>query len=57
MLAAAIVMTDHEDLKTFFSRGIEENMDALYGTALRLAKSGADAEDLVAESVSRAWSA
>jgi RNA polymerase sigma-70 factor (ECF subfamily) len=57
MLAAAIVMTDHEDLKTFFSRGIEENMDALYGTALRLARSGADAEDLVAESVSRAWSA
>ena len=57
MLAAAIVMTDHEDLKTFFSRGIEDNMDALYGTALRLARSGADAEDLVAESVSRAWSA
>lgn len=57
MLAAAIAMTDHEDLKTFFSRGIEENMDALYGTALRLAKSGADAEDLVAEAVSKAWSA
>ena len=57
MLAAAIVMTDHEDLKTFFSRGIEENMDALYGTALRLARSGADAEDLVAEAVARAWSA
>ena len=57
MLAAAIVMTDHEDLKTFFSRGIEDNMDALYGTALRLARSGADAEDLVAEAVSRAWSA
>jgi len=57
MLAAAIVMTDHEDPKTFFSRGIEENMDALYGTALRLARSGADAEDLVAEAVSRAWSA
>jgi len=57
MLAAAIVMTDHEDLKTFFSRGIEDNMDALYGTALRLARSGADAEDLVAEAVARAWSA
>jgi RNA polymerase sigma-70 factor (ECF subfamily) len=57
MLAVAIEMTDHEDLKTFFSRGIDENMDALYGTALRLARSGADAEDLVAEAVSRAWSA
>ena len=50
-------MTDNEDTKTFFSRGIEENMDALYGTALRLAGSGADAEDLVAETVSKAWSA
>lgn len=57
MLAAAIAMTDHDDLRTFFSRGIEDNMDALYGTALRLAKSGADAEDLVAEAVSRAWTA
>jgi len=32
-------------------------MDALYGTALRLAGTGADAEDLVAETVSKAWSA
>ncbi len=46
-----------DDLKTSFSREIEKNMDALYGTALRLAGTGADAEDLVAESVSRAWSA
>lgn len=57
MSAAAILMTEDDDLKSFFSRGIEENMDALYGTALRLAGSGADAEDLVAESVSKAWSA
>jgi RNA polymerase sigma-70 factor (ECF subfamily) len=32
-------------------------MNALYGTALRLAGTGADAEDLVAETVSKAWSA
>lgn len=32
-------------------------MDALYGVALRLAGSGADAEDLVAEAVTKAWSA
>ena len=50
-------MTDQEDTKAFFSQQIEENMDALYGTALRLARSGADAEDLVAEAVSKAWSA
>jgi RNA polymerase sigma-70 factor (ECF subfamily) len=50
-------MTENEDTKTFFSRGIEQNMDALYGTALRLAGTGADAEDLVAETVSKAWSA
>ena len=54
---AARPMTGNEDIKTFFSRGIEENMDALYGTALRLAGTGADAEDLVAETVSKAWSA
>jgi RNA polymerase sigma-70 factor (ECF subfamily) len=50
-------MTEDDDLKTFFSREIEASMDNLYGTAMRLAGSGADAEDLVAESVSKAWSA
>ena len=50
-------MTDTEDTRTFFSREIEENMDALYGTALRLSGTGADAEDLVAETVSKAWTA
>lgn len=50
-------MTGNADIKAFFSREIEENMDALYGTALRLAGAGADAEDLVAETVSKAWSA
>ena len=49
-------MTEQEDIKAFFSRSIEDTMDALYGTALRLAGKGADAEDLVAESVSKAWS-
>jgi RNA polymerase sigma-70 factor (ECF subfamily) len=50
-------MTDQDDDKTFFGDSIETNIDALYGTALRLTGSGADAEDLVAESVTRAWSA
>ena len=57
MPATAIPMNRNEDRKAFFSRGIEDNLDALYGTALRLAKSGADAEDLVAETVAKAWSA
>jgi len=50
-------MAEREDTKAFFSRQIETNMDALYGTALRLAGPGADAEDLVAETVSKAWAA
>jgi len=50
-------MTEQEDTKAFFSRSIEASMDALYGTALRLAGAGADAEDLVADTVAKAWSA
>jgi RNA polymerase sigma-70 factor (ECF subfamily) len=50
-------MTENHDTKSFFSRGVEESMDALYATALRLTGAGADAEDLVAETVSKAWSA
>ena len=50
-------MTRQDDTRAFFGQGIEENMDALYRTALRLTGSGADAEDLVAESVSKAWAA
>jgi RNA polymerase sigma-70 factor (ECF subfamily) len=50
-------MTEAEDCKVFFSRSVQENLDALYGVALRLTRKNADAEDLVAESVARAWSA
>ncbi|KPK14197.1 MAG: hypothetical protein AMJ67_16455 [Betaproteobacteria bacterium SG8_41] len=49
-------MTDSE-AKAWFSRGIEECMDSLYGLALRLTRNNANAEDLVAESVAKAWSA
>jgi len=44
-------------LKDEFSRCIEENMDSLYAFALRLTRNGTDAEDLVADSVVKAWSA
>lgn len=45
-----------ENAKAYFSRSIEECMDSLYGLALRLTRNSADAEDLVAESVAKAWS-
>lgn len=50
-------MSGQDSNRTWFSRRVNENMDALYGVALRLTGSGADAEDLVAESVAKAWSA
>ena len=50
-------MTKRDEIRAFFSREIEDNMDALYGVALRLTRSGADAEDLVAEAVIKAWTA
>lgn len=43
--------------KAFFARHIQEDMDALFGVALRLTGRPADAEDLVAEAVSKAWAA
>jgi len=50
-------MSVKEETKRYFSRCVQENMDALYGVALRLTRKNADAEDLVAESVAKAWSA
>jgi len=50
-------MTIQEDLREFFARSVQQNTDALYGVALRLTRNRADAEDLVAESVARAWAA
>ena len=48
-------MSGRDELKEYFSRCIEENMDSLYSLALRLTQNPADAEDLVAESVAKAW--
>jgi RNA polymerase sigma-70 factor (ECF subfamily) len=50
-------MGDSQDIRVFFGQQVEENLDALYGVAIRLTRNGADAEDLVAEAVTRAWSA
>ena len=49
-------MTD-QNIKEYFSRNIEERMDSLHGLALHLTRNNMDAEDLVAESVDKEWSA
>lgn len=49
-------MPEKIDKKAVFSRRVHENMDSLYSVALRLTRNPADAEDLVAESATRAWS-
>lgn len=41
--------------RAFFRAEIERLMDRLYGTALRLTRNPADAEDLVSEAVTKAW--
>jgi RNA polymerase sigma-70 factor (ECF subfamily) len=47
-------MTGDSD-RDFFRAEVERLMDRLYGTALRLTRNPADAEDLVSEAVTKAW--
>lgn len=42
--------------REFFERGVGEALDGLYGAALRMCRNEAQAQDLVAETVMRAWS-
>jgi RNA polymerase sigma-70 factor (ECF subfamily) len=42
-------------LHDFFAEKVARLTDRLYGTALRLTRNSADAEDLVAETVAKAW--
>jgi RNA polymerase sigma factor (sigma-70 family) len=44
-----------EDRRRWFAAQIERLTDRLYGTALRLTRNAEDAEDLVAETVVKAW--
>ena len=46
---------DKARLKTWFGDNVEANMDSLYAVALRLTRNPADAEDLLGESVAKAW--
>ena len=48
-------MTDRTAAKRDFTLAVEAHVDALYGLAIRLARNRADAEDLVAETVTKAW--
>ncbi len=41
--------------RDFFTQHIESHLDQLYGAAVRLTRNPHDAQDLVAETVSRAW--
>ncbi|MBA1148833.1 sigma-70 family RNA polymerase sigma factor [Ectothiorhodospiraceae bacterium WFHF3C12] len=45
-----------EERRRIFEREIDRLADRLYGTALRLTRDPEDAEDVVAEAVTRAWS-
>lgn len=48
-------MADPCDQKQWFSEQIKANMDSLYSVAMRLTGNSSDAEELVAESVTKAW--
>ena len=50
-------MSEPQDKKAFFSRHVNDNMNSLYSVALRLTRNNADAEDLVAETATKAWGA
>lgn len=48
-------MAEQEELKIWFEQAVTDVLDDLYGAAMRLAKNAADAEDLVGESVAKAF--
>lgn len=51
----SIMDVDAEN-KDFFVRQVDEKLDHFFSAALRLTRNRSDAEDLVAEAISRAWS-
>jgi RNA polymerase sigma-70 factor (ECF subfamily) len=49
------VMADTQPHREVFLSHVENSVDRLYGTALRLTRNPGDAEELVAETVAKAW--
>jgi RNA polymerase sigma-70 factor (ECF subfamily) len=49
--------SERETIRRDFARAVSEHVDALYGLAMRLTRNTADAEDLVADSVTKGWQA
>ena len=52
---AAAVMSHPPDHRHWFEREVVSVLPDLYGTALRLTANAADAEDLVADAIAKAW--
>jgi RNA polymerase sigma-70 factor (ECF subfamily) len=48
-------VTEETSRRRLFEAEVERLLDRLYGTALRLTRNRADAEDLVGETVAKAW--
>jgi RNA polymerase sigma-70 factor (ECF subfamily) len=48
-------VSEESQRRRFFEAEVERLTDRLYGTALRMTRNAADAEDLVAEALARAW--
>lgn len=49
-------VSSKQDNKAFFTAQLEAKLDHFFGAAMRLTRNRADAEDLVAESITKAWS-
>jgi RNA polymerase sigma factor (sigma-70 family) len=48
-------MTSDQDKKTFFQEAITRLMDRMYGAAMRFTRDPNDAEDLLSETMEKAW--
>lgn len=48
-------MNDQADRQAFFADGVSRLMDRLYGAAMRFTRNKDDAEDLVADTLEKAW--
>lgn len=48
-------MNNQADNHEFFESSVSRMMDRLYGTAMRFTRNASDAEDLMAESLEKAW--